>query len=191
MAKMCQKSDAHYLNRIFQFKKILNAFVIFVQKSGFEMQISKRLVTSNCRKAVKSDLGYTHWHMSTAVFKLETSSLLWVVAFHMTTNSLFCKQTSQSLQYFKGKPTAGISCVQVPMKAGQGSQIHRPREGSMGPKTVKKNKVMSYIKIFQVGFSYIWLEILCWIFYLLFRYEFGIPISMRYGHKLSLISSLL
>jgi hypothetical protein len=30
----------------------------------------------------------------------------------MTTNYSFCKQTSQSLQFFKGKPTDGISCVQ-------------------------------------------------------------------------------
>jgi hypothetical protein len=31
------------------------------------------------------------------------------------TTLFFCKQTSQSLQYFKGKPTDGISCVPVPI----------------------------------------------------------------------------
>ncbi len=30
-------------------------------------------------------------------------------------NFLFCKQTRQSLQYFKRKPTDGISCVTVPI----------------------------------------------------------------------------
>jgi hypothetical protein len=48
--------------------------------------------------------------MSTAVCKLATSND------NMTTNFLFCKQTSRSLQYFRGKPTDGISCVQVPIE---------------------------------------------------------------------------
>jgi len=36
----------------------------------------------------------------------------------MTTNFLFCKQTSQSRQYFKGKPTDGISCVPLALEQG-------------------------------------------------------------------------
>jgi len=32
----------------------------------------------------------------------------------MTTFFFLCEQTSQSLQYFKGKPTDGVSCVPVP-----------------------------------------------------------------------------
>jgi len=34
----------------------------------------------------------------------------------METIFLFCKQTCQSLQFFKGKPTDGISCVPLPIK---------------------------------------------------------------------------
>jgi len=36
---------------------------------------------------------------------------------NMTTIFLFCKQTSQSLQYLKGKSTDGISCVPVSIHA--------------------------------------------------------------------------
>jgi len=49
---------------------------------------------------------FANWRPLT---RCKLSCLIWQQFF------LFCKQTSQSLQYFKGKPTDGISCVPVPL----------------------------------------------------------------------------